>query len=156
MVTRFFSLLFLVISFCAYSQSEDYAADFEMEMVDGSASRLFDYKGEVIYLSIWASWCKPCINNFEKYRDVRDSLQSMGVTLLNISIDSEPVKWRKAVNRLNIQGVHGITSKEALFQNYDISSIPYYEIISKSGTIVYLSDQANRDIFQEFSNWIRE
>ncbi|WP_078594742.1 redoxin domain-containing protein [Evansella clarkii] len=38
----------------------DYAPDFELEMLDGSAAKLSDFRGEKIMLNFWATWCPPC------------------------------------------------------------------------------------------------
>ena len=76
--------------------------------------------------------------------------------LLNVSIDEDSEKWKAAVDRLEINGLHTLAKKEELYPDYQISSIPLYEIISKDGYFLYLSDEPGRDIIGQFRNWVEE
>lgn len=140
-----------------YSQdSINVAHDFKMELEEGRSVMLSQYRGSVVYISIWASWCKPCIRNFKKYKDIRQKMSEMGVVLLNVSIDAKSEIWKRSIAKYDIDGIHAITNKEDLYPEYQISSIPYYEIIAKDGRIVYLSDDRDRDILAEFRVWLEE
>jgi len=129
----------------------------DIDMIDktGNLISLTDYDGKVIYLSFWASWCKPCIAGFKKSKDIRQKLQDMGVVLVNISIDKEEEAWRDAMIRHNPLGVNTwAISLQDLANNYDISAIPLYHIINKQGKFAYLSDQGSRDIIDEFRSLV--
>ena len=127
------------------------AQDIDMIAKSGNLVSLTDYQGKVVYISFWASWCKPCIEGFKKSKDIRKRLQDMGVVLLNISIDKEEEAWRDAMIRHNPLGVNTwAISLQDLAKDYDISSIPLYHIINKQGKFAYLSDQESRDIVDEF------
>ena len=127
------------------------AEDIDMIDKQGNLISLTDYQGKVVYISFWASWCKPCIAGFKKSKDVRQRLQDLGVVLINISIDKEEEAWRDAMIRHNPLGVNTwAISLQDLAKDYDISSIPLYHIINKQGKFAYLSDQQSRDIVDEF------
>ena len=151
-------LLFLLNIFFSSPQSElaDPAPNFQFETIDGKKDDLTAYKGKVIYLSIWASWCKPCINNYEKYESVREQLAEEGVILLNVSIDKNPDLWRAAVAKhSNINGINVLSSDiTTLMNKYRITKTPDYHIIDKTGNFVFLSDNAGRDIVAEFKAWL--
>lgn len=125
-----------------------------MSLLDGDLISLSDYNGKVVYISFWASWCGPCISNFKKYEEIRSELEKEGIILLNVSIDEDESKWKQAIEKLNINGVHTLAKKEDLYPQYQISSIPLYEIVNKEGFFVYLSDEADRDIIHQFRNWV--
>ena len=145
------SMLFL---FSVINCGAQEAPDFEFTKEDGTKVMLSDYRGKVVYISFWASWCAPCITNFKKYADIRSKLAEAGVSLLNISIDVDLQKWKSSMANQNIKGDQGYVRKEDIYPDYKISSIPLYEIIDKEGNLRYLSDAGNRDILGQFREWV--
>lgn len=156
-----FSIL-LITTFCyagaQYSVSEDQIApDFEFTSEEGKVMSLHDFKGKVVYISFWASWCKPCIEGFIKYENTRRSLDSLGVIILNVSIDEDKTKWKEALINYPIVGmnVHAKDITE-IKRIYELYSIPAYEIVNKRGHFIYLSDDPNRTVIGEFSKFLSE
>lgn len=133
------------------------APDLELITVDGTPLYLKQFRGKVVYLSFWASWCQACISNFAKYEEMRNRLMADGVVLLNISIDAQPEHFRSAVRRLNIKGlnVQPMDIDDAK-KAYNLYSIPSYFIIDKEGKFTHLSDKAGRDVLSEFKKLLAE
>ena len=136
--------------------SKEFAPDFEMTMMDGSKKKLSDFKGQVVYLSFWASWCKPCIAGFEKYREMRESMEKLGVVMLNVSIDKSDQKWRKAINDVQPTGIHASVPHDVVQGPYQMYSVPLYEIVGKRGEFLYLSDDPDRNILDNFKQFLSE
>ncbi len=131
---------------------EDIAA-VDIDMIDkaGSLVSLEDYTGKVVYISFWASWCKPCIEGFKKSKEIRKQLQDLGVVLINVSIDKKEEAWRDAMIRYNPQGINTwAISLQDLAKDYDISAVPLYHIVNKQGKFAYLSTEGGRNIVEEF------
>ncbi len=127
-------------------------------VTNNGMKNLSDSRGEVIYLSFWASWCKPCIENFKKYQPIREQLKAEGVRLVNISIDENLSSWEKALEKYDfIIGENGLANdinKTKL--EFNITKTPDYHIINKAGEFVFLSDNYDRDIVAEFRAWVAE
>jgi len=127
------------------------APDFDMADPKGILISLSDFKGQVVYISYWASWCKPCIEGFEKSAETRKKLKDMGVILLNVSIDKTEEAWKEAMIKHNPEGINGLVlSLEDITKKYNLSTIPQYYIVDKHGKFAYLSQTGNRNILDEF------
>ncbi len=149
-------ITFCFLSFFTFAQETKKAPDFEFQMVDGSKKKLSDFQGKVVYLSFWASWCKPCIVGFEKYESIRKEMEALGVVLLNISIDADSEKWSQAMQTYNIAGSHALVNKQDVQELYELYSVPVYEIIGKQGQFLYLSDDPERSVLDEFQRFINQ
>src|SRR3990172_2077633 len=71
------------------------APDFTLLNLDGRKISLQDYRGKVIFLHFWATWCKPCIEEFPTIERIHKEYKNKGLAILAISIDKggrEPVK----------------------------------------------------------------
>jgi len=137
---------------------EDIAA-VDIDMIDktGSLVSLEDYAGKVVYISFWASWCKPCIAGFKKSKEIRKQLQDLGVVLINVSIDKKEEAWRDAMIRYHPQGINTwAISLQDLAKDYDISAIPLYHIVNKQGKFAYLSTEGGRNIVEEFRTLVEQ
>ena len=137
--------------------SQELAPDFSYVDLSGSQEHLSELRGEVVYISFWASWCEPCLRNFKKYKAIRSQLQAEGVILLNVNIDKTENLWQKSLAVQDIDGMNVRASDiNKLHTQYELSSIPLYEIVNRPGQLVYLPDDPNRSIIDAFKGWLEE
>ena len=127
------------------------APNIGMYFVDGKPISLTDLSGKVVYISFWASWCKPCLANFRKYDGIRADLEKKGIVLLNVSIDDDEFDWKKSLDNYTPRGENTrATNIDDVKRAYNLASIPAYYIIDKAGKIVILPEGANRDLLASF------
>lgn len=111
--------------------------------MNGKQFNFAKYKGKVIYVDFWASWCGPCRQEFPFSKKLHSSLsdkQKKNIVFLYISIDDDPANWKNAVEKLQLDnGDHGFSEggwASEVVKKYQINGIPRYMIIDKNGTIV--------------------
>ena len=122
------------------------APDFTFSDRDGKSYHLKDFRGKVLYIDCWATWCGPCCKEIpflekrvEEYKD------NDKVRFISISMDSNKQAWMNKLDKDKPQWEQFIVSKEehkALSKAYGISGIPRFLVINANGTI------ANGDAFR--------
>ena len=126
----------------AVLNSEIASPEFKLEGFNGKDISLEDFKGKVIYVDFWASWCGPCRQEFPYSKLLHDQLsekQKKQVVFLYISIDNTEEIWKKALNELQLEGEHALSPggwNSFVVKHYQIKSIPRYLLIDKKGNVV--------------------
>jgi len=133
-----------------------FAPDFTLTDENGRSVSLSQYKGKVIYLSFWATWCKPCLKGFEKSYYIRQKLEERGIVLINVSIDKKETTWRSTMERIKMPGINLLDSSDMMMKKYNLTSLPVYHIIDKNGQYAFLPTDGVRDIVEEFTKLARE
>ena len=110
------------------------APDFTLKDLDGQAVSLSQFKGKVVLLDFWASWCGPCIGDLPNLRKIKEQVAAQPVVFLNISLDANEGAWKQAIAKHEIKGVH--VRSEQVAQAYNVSGIPRYYLVDPQGLIV--------------------
>jgi thiol-disulfide isomerase/thioredoxin len=122
-----------------------YAPDFTMENINGDSITLSDYKGKLVLLDFWASWCKPCRLANPQMVALHKEFNEKGLEIISISLDGSPQQntskqdWEKAVKEDNLTWtqVSELKGWESEIRNkYDFRSIPYTILIDTDGRII--------------------
>ncbi len=136
----FIACLFINPSFSEILPKGDRAMayDFTLEDVDGKEVSLSDFKGKVVYMDLWGSWCKPCIQSMPKSEKLREEFKGEeGVVFLYVAVkEKDEAKWKAAIDKFNVQGVNLISRDEpgSPFRDaYDTGFVPHYFLIDKDG-----------------------
>ena len=110
------------------------APDFTLHDLDGQSVSLSQFKGKVVLLDFWASWCGPCIGDLGLLRQIKEQLAAQPVVFLNVSLDANAGAWKQAIAKHEIKGVHVRSNQVA--QTYNVSGIPRYYLVNPQGLIV--------------------
>ena len=117
------------------------APDFTLPDLDGQLVSLSQFKGQVVLLDFWASWCVPCINDLPYLRKVKEKTADWPVVFVNISLDVDEIAWREAIDKHEIKGVHvRAGSGSDVAKSYQVMGIPSYYLVDSQGLIVEDSD----------------
>ena len=110
---------------------------FSFTNLNGEAITFDEFKGKVVYVDVWASWCGPCRAEFPFSKQLHDRLtekQKKEIVFLYLSIDEKEETWKNALKTLALFGEQGWSPRAA--QYFGIASIPRYMLIDKKGNVV--------------------
>ena len=92
------------------------------------------FKGKVVYVDFWASWCGPCLREMPESKKIQNEFKDKDVVFLYLSTDVLSADWKKALKKININGYHFRLEPKTkhIFKNkFKIRGIPYYMILDK-------------------------
>jgi len=109
------------------------------ENFNGGTTSLDDFKGKVIYIDIWATWCLPCRGEIPALKELEKKFHGKDVAFVSISIDQNKDEWKEFVKSEDLKGVQLFAEnafESQFIQDYGIRQIPTFIIIDKEGKIV--------------------
>jgi len=109
---------------------------FSGEDATGQVLSLVQFKGKVVYLNFWASWCGSCIKKMEYLNEFAPDLKAKGIEIVNVSVDANAEHWKEALATRAFAG-YNLLSSEGYPQNiakaYGVEAVPQYFIIDAKG-----------------------
>lgn len=115
------------------------ALDFKLTTPEGKEVSLSDYKGKVVMVDFWASWCKPCRKENPNVVRIYNRFKDKGFEILGVSLDNNKDSWVEAIQKDKLTWTHvsdlaGWGSLAA--KQYGVTGIPYTLIIGRDGKII--------------------
>ncbi len=112
------------------------ATNFTLTDNNGAKINLSDYKGQVVYLDFWASWCGPCKQSFPAMNDFQKKYGAQGFKVIAVNVDENK---QDAVNFLKTtpaQFTVVYDSNQQVIKQYNVKSMPSSFLIDKQGNIL--------------------
>jgi peroxiredoxin len=114
--------------------------DFELPNDKGIIINTKKYRGNLLFIDFWASWCMPCRKQNPKLLKIYSNFKDDGFQILGVSIDTEREKWLKSIEKDKLTWENVIDEKgkesETLIKYDATSSIPRNYLIGKNGKIL--------------------
>ncbi|WP_430813278.1 TlpA family protein disulfide reductase [Carboxylicivirga sp. RSCT41] len=136
------------------------AFDFAGKDINGNEHRLSDYKGKLVYVDVWATWCGPCKAQIPALKELEKKFHGQPVTFLSISVDKmkDQQKWIDFVKTEHLEGVQLMADKafdSDVAKAYGINAIPRFMLFDKEGKIVTIdaprpSDEKISDLLKQY------
>lgn len=112
------------------------APDFTLKDADGKSVKLSDYRGKVVLLNFWATWCGPCQLEIPWFIDFEKQYQSQGLEIIGVSMDDEGWPVIKPFVASHKMNYHVLLGNDSVTQLYGgIDSLPTTFLIDRQGRV---------------------
>lgn len=116
------------------------APDFVLKSLSGKNLRLSEYRGDVVMLSFWATWCGDCRAQLDELGAMRDRYQYAGVELLAVSLDQNARAAGDVTAEASYPVLHDAGGEVGRL--YDVTKMPVMVLIDRGGVV--------REVFEGF------
>lgn len=139
-VTTVFSLFFLCSTLFAQQPAiGKQAAEISLPNAKAKIINLSSFKGKVVLIDFWASWCGPCKKTIPALKTVYKEYQSKGFEIYGVSLDDDKDSWLDAVKKYSIIWPQVIDQTGAIAGKWNVSYIPNSFLLDKTGKIVAIN-----------------
>ena len=104
---------------------------------EGQKETISNYRGKVVLLNLWATWCGPCVYELPQLNDLQKRYKSAGLEVITLSTDDTPEKIKEFFKRYEIDQLKAYTSSNKMIpQSLNVQSLPATFLINKDGIII--------------------
>ncbi|EMF70015.1 glutathione peroxidase [Leptospira interrogans serovar Grippotyphosa str. LT2186] len=154
-----FSIRFFLLFSCSLSREESILYQLSLYDLDKNSVSLKEYKGKVLLLDIWASWCEPCKDAVPVLEKLSKDLNGKNGVLLGINTEPELSKEEhlKAAKEFGMTYPFFVDRDFTLINQYKVEGQPALIVFSQSGTLLKIQygirEKDYPKLRANFSNW---
>ena len=118
-------------------QEGEPAVDFTYPDKDGNEFSLASFKGNLIYVDVWATWCGPCKAEIPSLQKLEEEYREKNITFLSVSVDTDRDAWLEMVKEKELGGTQlWADGWSEITKSYAIFGIPRFMLFSAKGNII--------------------
>jgi peroxiredoxin len=122
-------------SIAASSLEGQVAPDFVLKSATGENLRLSEYRGDVVLINFWATWCGPCRQEMPLLNDLYGRYQRVGFNLLGVNIDDDPRRAMKMVQELGVNFPVLFDESKEVSKLYEVEAMPVTILVDREGRV---------------------
>ncbi len=130
----------------AYQESVGKQVELKFVALDGREIDIAQFRGKVVLLDFWATWCGPCMQKLPELKDVYRRFNPLGLEIIGISSDFEKAQLQGAVAQQQLtwpQYFDGKGKENDLVKRFGITHYPSMWLIDQKGIVRYISAGSN-------------
>lgn len=156
--TLLITLLILSIKVMLSQDINTAAPDFSGKDMNNNSVKLSDFKGKVVLLDFWASWCVPCKKSIPYFIEYYNNNKDTNLIIVAVNVDTDPENFKSFRNKLTQDFPFTVIldNENNIIKKYNIDAMPTTLFIDKKGIIRKITTGFTNDSPKEYSEEIEK
>jgi len=113
----------------------DSAPDFSVPALPSGSLDLKNYRGQIVVLNLWATWCPPCVEETPSLEQFAEKMRDRGVIVLGVSVDEDQKALQDFIRKNHISYPVGRDPNRSLAARYGTVQFPETYILDRAGRV---------------------
>ena len=128
----------------------DKAPRFSAPELSGQGSVVLEaYRGKVVFLDFWASWCGPCLTSIPLLDELRAEFGAKGFEVVGVNVDRDPQAARKFLERKPVSYPSASDPEGRIPESFEVGTMPTSFLIDRKGVVHYVHQGFHRNDIAE-------
>ena len=114
------------------------APDFALKSSTGENLRLSEYRGNVVMINFWATWCGPCRQEMPLLDELYTRYERVGFSLLGVNIDDDSRRAMQMIEDLGVSFPVLFDARKEVSQLYQVEAMPVTVLVDREGNVRYV------------------
>lgn len=120
------------------------APDFVLKSMSGENLRLSEYRGEVVLINFWTSWCGDCRESMPALNDLYERYREVGFQVLSINMDRKREEGSEMATNLGMRHPVLFDRGQKVSKEYEIDSLPVILLVDREGVVRHVNEGYRR------------
>jgi len=130
--------VFAVTSLASAGLEGQVAPDFALKSSTGENLRLSEYRGNVVMINFWATWCGPCRQEMPLLDELYTRYERVGFSLLGVNIDDDSRRAMQMIEDLGVSFPVLFDARKEVSKLYEVEAMPVTVLVDREGNVRYV------------------
>jgi peroxiredoxin len=131
------------------------AANFTLKSASGVNVRLSEYRGQVVLINFWASWCGPCRQEMPHLDNIYRKYEALGFTVFGVNVEQDRKMADQVLRDIPVSFPILFDEENRVSQDYDVDAMPATVLVDRDGVIRFMHRGYKPGYEQEYEKQVK-